>query len=189
MADQVSQAGFAPIIYTVAATVSGTGGSAICTEVSVTYGGGSVCTATPAPGYRFVAWTGGCTGATATCTLSGITANQASVATFELIPSYTVVATTNGNGTASCTPSPVTEGGSSVCTATAAPGHVFAGWTGACANQAAVCTLSNIMADQASVAVFDPVVIQPVPTLSEWAMIAMASLMALFGFAAARRRS
>lgn len=187
--NQASQANFALITYTVGATVSGSGGEASCTEISVASGGGSVCTATPAPGYRFVAWTGSCTGATATCTLSGITANQASVATFELIPTYTVVATTSGNGTASCTPSPVAEGGSSVCTATPAPGQEFAGWTGACQGQGPVCTLTNINADQASVAAFQAPTIQPVPTLSEWAMIVMATLMAMFGFAVVRRQA
>lgn len=94
-----------------------------------------------------------------------------------------MTATTTGNGTATCTPSPVTEGGGATCTATPVNGSTFTGWTGACAGQGATCTLNNITANLASVAAFQvvPTNVQQIPTLSEWGLILTAMLM---GFAA-----
>ena len=185
-ANQSSVANFELLTYTVVAT-AGTGGTASCTVSPVSHGGSSTCTAVPSYGYRFVGWSGSCVGATATCDLTNITQNQSSQATFELLPTYTVVATYNGNGTASCTPAVVPQGGSSVCTATPAPGSQFTGWTGACAGQGLVCTLTNISANQASVAQ-DPPAPQAIPTLSEWGMMILSGLLAMVSVATLRRR-
>lgn len=185
-----SVANFQILTYPVDATVSGVGGTASCSTSPVSHGGSSTCTATPAPGYRFMGWTGSCVGAVASCLLTGVTAAKSSVATFAVIPTYTVTATTTGNGTAVCTPSPVLEGGSATCTATPANGSTFSGWTGACAGQGTTCTLTNITANLASVAAFQipQPNVQPIPTLSEWGLIFMTTLLAMAAMGVLRRR-
>jgi uncharacterized repeat protein (TIGR01451 family) len=186
--NQASVAQFELLTYTVQASVSGGGGTAACSVSPVSHGGASVCTAVPAAGYRFVSWSGACASSGATCNLSGITSNLASIASFGLIPSYSVTATVNGNGTATCTPAVVPDGASSTCTATPGTGNRFTGWTGACAGQGAVCTLVGISANLASVAAFQPdPPIQPVPTLSQWAMLLLATLMAFATLAVFRK--
>lgn len=152
--NKVSVATFALIpSYTVSASTTGNG-TATCTPTTVSDGGSSTCTATPASGYRFSSWSGACAGSTANCSLTAITENKTSVATFTPIPTYTVTASTTGNGTATCMPSPVTEGGSATCTATPSNDSTFGSWTGACAGQGATCTLSNVNTNLTSVAVF-----------------------------------
>lgn len=186
--NKASVAQFELLTYTVQASVAGTGGAASCTVSPVSHGGASVCTATPAVGYRFVSWSGACAASGAICNLSGITSNLASIASFELIPSYTVTATANGNGTATCTPAVVPAGGSSTCTATPGPDNRFTGWSGACAGQGSVCTLVGIATNVASVAAFQPgPPIQPVPTLSQWALLLLATLMAYATLAVLRK--
>lgn len=86
------------------------------------------------------------------------TAMQETTASFELSATsyYSITATANpaAGGTVSCSPSSVTYGGSSTCTATANANYRFSAWAGACASQSATCTLSDIQAAQTSSAVF-----------------------------------
>ena len=193
-ANKASVAQFELITYTVDATVASGGGTATCTPSPVNHGSSSTCTAAPAPGYRFTGWTGDCAsfGATATCSLTNITANQASVAQFELIPTNPAIATVSvGNGSAICVPAVVPYGGSTTCTATPGAGWTFSGWTGACAGQGLVCTLTNVIAPVASVAGFTQTLVAPapIPTLSEWAMMLLISVMGLATLIVLQRRN
>ncbi|WP_295454593.1 hypothetical protein [uncultured Thiodictyon sp.] len=138
--------------YPITASASPTaGGTASCTPNPVGYGGSSTCTATPATGYTFSAWSGDCTGAT--CALSNVTAAKVVTATFTL-NTYAITATASPavGGTVSCTPNPVDYGGSSTCTATPATGYTFSAWSGDCTG--ATCALSNVTAAKAVTATF-----------------------------------
>lgn len=64
----------------------------------------------------------------------------------------TVNVTPAAGGNASCTPNPVTHGGSSTCSATPATGYTFSGWSGACTGLS--CTLGNVTAAQTVTATF-----------------------------------
>lgn len=134
------------------------GGSASCSPSSVASGSDSTCTAVPNTGYRFVGWTGACLGeASTSCVLTNVTGNLSSVAQFELL-TYTVLASVSGgNGSAGCSISPVSHGGSSVCTAVPAAGYRLASWSGACAGSGATCSLTGITGNLASVATFEPI--------------------------------
>jgi uncharacterized repeat protein (TIGR02543 family) len=59
-----------------------------------------------------------------------------------------------GAGTVSCTPNPVTSGGSSTCTATASAGFTFSGWSGNCTGTSTTCTLSNVTGARSVTATF-----------------------------------
>lgn len=95
---------------------------------------------------------------------------------------YAITATASpaAGGSVSCSPSLVTHGGNSTCTATPHAGYRFHAWMGACASQSATCTLNNIQAAQASTAVFSyeitvpegpwtgqPIVVTP-PAQNNW---------------------
>ena len=67
---------------------------------------------------------------------------------------YLVTATAGAGGSASCSVTSVASGGNSTCTATADAGYQFNSWTGACAGQGAVCSLTNITSDKTSAATF-----------------------------------
>lgn len=174
--------------YTVAATVAAGTGTASCVPSTVSAGGTSVCTATGGAGWSFTGWTGACAGQGAVCTLSNISTNVASAASFVILTNPATATVTVGTGTAVCVPATVDFGGTTVCTATAGSGWTFTGWTGACAGQGAVCTLTNVTAPVNSAASFVANTPAPIPTLSEWAMIFLASLMGLFAVGRMRRR-
>ncbi|MEA1053158.1 hypothetical protein U5801_25610 [Lamprobacter modestohalophilus] len=57
-------------------------------------------------------------------------------------------------GTLSCDPSPVEEGASSTCTASANDGYRFSAWSGDCSGTNPSCTLSNVTAARAVTARF-----------------------------------
>ena len=127
------------------------GGTASCSPNPVDHGGTSLCTATPNPGYTFMAWSGDCNGAS--CVLTNVTAAKGVTASF----GYAIVTsvTPAGAGTLSCTPNPVAPGGTGTCTATANPGFSFTGWSGDCAGQAGkTCTLGTINSAKAVAAAF-----------------------------------
>lgn len=69
--------------------------------------------------------------------------------------SYPITVNINpaASGNASCTPNPVTEGGSATCSATSNPGYVFSSWSGDCSGSA--CTLSNVISAKTVTANFD----------------------------------
>ncbi|WP_295392505.1 CARDB domain-containing protein [uncultured Thiodictyon sp.] len=138
--------------YTIAASASpAAGGTVSCTVNPVDYDGSSTCTATPAAGYTFSAWSGDCSGES--CVLNNVTAAKAVTATFTL-NSYTIAVSASpaAGGTVSCTVNPVDYGGSSTCTATAAAGYTFSAWSGDCTG--ATCALSNVTAVKAVTATF-----------------------------------
>lgn len=194
--DQSSTVRFAPLPpahYSITATVTSGHGAVSCIPPSVLDGGSSTCTAVPDPGYRVQAWGGDCAfaGSQSQCQLSPIRADQVATVSFlHVLPgSYQVSATvTGGNGSVSCSPSMVVAGGSSTCTATPDRGYQVAAWTGACAfaGSAAVCQLSNIQADQVSGVSFAPAIapasVSPIPTLSEWGLLLLASLLSLLAW-------
>lgn len=80
--------------YAVTATANpAVGGTASCSPNPVAHGDSSTCTARPALGYRFTAWSGACTGAT--CILGNVTAAKGVTATFtalSLAPDFVVTA-------------------------------------------------------------------------------------------------
>lgn len=180
--DQTATVSFAllpPAHYTVSATVVGGHGSVSCTPATVTAGGSSSCTAVPEAGYEVQGWTGACaaTGSGSLCTLVNIQTDKSATVSFVAlpVPSYTVSATApGGNGTVSCAPSPVPQGGSSACTAAPALGYQVQGWTGACAatGSNAQCALTNIQSDQASTVSFSAI---PVNTYAISASVVLGS--------------
>ncbi|MBN8556219.1 MAG: IPTL-CTERM sorting domain-containing protein [Burkholderiales bacterium] len=174
--------------YNVSAAVSDpAAGSAVCAPPTVLSGAGSTCTATANPGYVFTGWSGDCTGTNPVCTLSAIRRDMASTANF--LPAYNVTASVNNpaGGSAVCVPAVVAAGGGSTCTATANPGYVFTGWSGACSGTNAVCTLSGIAAHQAVTASFAPATVQPVPTLEAWGLMLLSGLLGWLAYPRRRR--
>ncbi|WP_422845229.1 DUF1566 domain-containing protein [Acidovorax sp. M2(2025)] len=138
--------------YTVTTTANpAAGGSVHCTPNPVTHGSSSTCTATPSAGFTFSGWSGDCSG-TGACDLGNVTSAKNVTAGFTL-NRYTVTTTASpaAGGSVSCTPSPVTHGGSSTCTATPNGGYTFSGWSGDCSGTGAgsgsgagICSLSDI---------------------------------------------
>ncbi|MBK9115660.1 MAG: hypothetical protein IPM22_08435 [Betaproteobacteria bacterium] len=157
----VSLAPIPPVLYTVSATVNGGHGAVSCTPPTTAAGGSSSCLAAPYAGYQVQGWTGACAaaGVNAQCDLANVQADRSSQVSFVAIPlpTYTVTATApGGNGTVSCGPSPVVQGGSSSCIAAPDVGYQVQGWTGACAATGTnvQCTLPNVQANQSSVVSF-----------------------------------
>ncbi len=66
----------------------------------------------------------------------------------------TATITPEVGGTATCVPSLAARGSTPICTAVADARYEFAGWTGGCAGQGAICQLVNVREAQASVAQF-----------------------------------
>ena len=118
-----------------------TGGSASCSPNPVTSGGSSSCTATANPGFTFTGWSGNCTGQT--CTLANVTGARSVTANFS-VATHAIATSVSpaAGGTVSCSPNPVSHGGSSTCAATPAAGFTFVGWSGDCTG--ATCTLANV---------------------------------------------
>jgi len=160
LAAQSVTAIFTPITFPVTATASpANGGTVSCTPNPVSQGGASVCTATPAAGFAFGAFTGDCTGVT--CTLANVLGAKSVTATFTPITfAITTAASPANGGTVSCTPNPVAFGGTSTCTATAAAGFTFSAFSGDCAG--ATCTLANVVAAASVTATFSPIIVVPI---------------------------
>ena len=140
--------------YAITATASPlAGGTVTCTPNPVSQGGTSTCTATTNAGYTFGAFSGDCTGAT--CVLSNVTAARSVTATFTL-DTYAITATASpvAGGTVTCSPNPVSHGGSSTCTATANAGYTFGAFSGDCTG--ATCLLSNVTSARSVTATFTP---------------------------------
>ena len=143
-----------PSTYSVSATVSSGSGSVSCTPASVSTGGSAQCTAVPGTGDQVVGWTGACAsaGTNVQCSLTNIQANQTSTVSFS-------ASVTGGNGSVSCSPTTVSKGGNSTCTAVPDAGYQVAAWTDACASWGSNnhCYLSKIRADQAATVSFAPI--------------------------------
>lgn len=157
----VSFGALTPNTYTVSASVSGGNGTVSCTPASVAAGGSSTCTAIPEAGYQVAGWGGDCAGwgTQSQCYLTKIKADKTATVRFALLPpaNYTVSASVSGgNGHVSCTPTPVTAGDSSSCTAVPDAGWAVQSWGGDCARagSATQCDLTNIQANQSATVSF-----------------------------------
>lgn len=190
----------------VGGTVTSVPGGVDCgTRCVASFAAGSAVTlvARTQPGYRFAGWTGACTG-TQACDLA-LSANASVQAAFAPVSAgqHALTVRDFGEGSIQSVPAGIACG--STCSAafaentqvtllaTAKPGYTFAGWSGACAG-AGACVV--YMDDLATVnAYFAPVpgggplpfTAEPIPTLSEWAMLAM-GLLLVAGAAPALRR-
>ncbi len=193
------------------AVTAGDGGSVVSDPAGIDCG--ARCSATfapgttlrvdarPHPGYRFAGWGGACTG-TATCAfaVNGHATLQASFAPVEPGAQSLTVRGTSG-GSVQSTPSGIACG--TACSAAfprdtrvtlvavAQPGYRFAGWSGACTGWGAC----NVYVDDTMVvdARFVPEAVgptreEPIPTLSQWALVLLATLLALAAFPTLRRR-
>jgi len=156
--------------------------------------------ARPQPGYLFAGWSGACSG-TQSCSV--VMSSNASVQAAFLPLSAGALALTvrsAGGGTVQSAPSGIVCGG--VCSSafasdtrvslTAVPqaGYRFAGWSGACSGLGA-CTVymdASLLVEARFAPDAAPVYAESIPTLSEWAMLLLATLMALTAVPALRRR-
>jgi uncharacterized repeat protein (TIGR02543 family) len=139
--------------------VPGWGVASCSPATAVASGGSSICTATANQGYGFDSWLYSCAGQGNVCTLSNIMSFQSSYAYFSPRPSYSVTASASPTvgGRANCSPSTVTQGGSSTCTATPKAGYTFSGWSQSCSGQGSVCTFNNLTGNKSSVASFEEI--------------------------------
>lgn len=178
-------ANFSRNTYVVTAT-AGAGGSIAPESRNVAHGSTTTFTVTPAAGF-LIDQLSGCGGSLsgntwttgpimAACTVEASFLRQLLSIAIEISPA--------GSGQVSCDPDPVPFGGSTVCTATAAQGLMFAEWI-ACAgvvdgNQ---CRLSNVQGPIEIGARFeapeDPPI--PVPVNNPWLLLILALL--TFGLA------
>lgn len=171
--DAVSTVSFSAIpasSYSVSASAVLGHGTVSCTPATVSSGGASTCTATPDTGYQVQNWGGDCSGwgSNAQCYLTKIKADKTATVSFALLApaTYAVSATvTSGHGHVSCTPTPVSAGSTSSCTAVPDAGWEIQDWGGDCAGtgSAAQCDLTNIQTDQSATVSF---VAQAVPSYS-----------------------
>ena len=177
----------APRGYTVTPSAGAGGAITPATAQTVAYQATPIFHVTAHSGYTLASVGGSCGG-----NLSGTVFTTAPVgqdctvqAVFNAAPppaTYAITATASpaAGGSVSCSPSLVTHGGNSTCTATPHAGYRFHAWMGACASQSATCTLNNIQAAQASTAVFSyeitvpegpwtgqPIVVTP-PAQNNW---------------------
>jgi hypothetical protein len=116
-------------------------------------------TASPAAGSYFAGWTGACAGAS-NCTVSMTAARNVTAIFNAGVPSYPLTVYKSGTGSGPVTSSPpgitcgsncsasYTSGASVTLTATANPGSVFAGWTGACSGMGPTCVVTMSSARQ-----------------------------------------
>ncbi|WP_245606844.1 choice-of-anchor U domain-containing protein [Simplicispira psychrophila] len=142
--------------YQVTASAGANGSIAPAGVQTVAYNAVPNFTVTPAVLYRIDSVSGcGGTLVGSTYTTGAVAAHCTVSASFALIAhAITATAQPSAGGTVSCTPSSVGEGSSAACTTVANAGYVFQKWTGACAGQAAACSLTNVNAPQTSAALF-----------------------------------
>jgi hypothetical protein len=131
--------------------------------------------ATPVAGSVFAGWSGDCTG-TGACRV-GMTAARSVTATFTATVTTTAPLTVavSGNGTVTSNPAgincgadcseTVVTGTAVTLTATAAAGHRFVGWSGACSGSNTTCTVTVSAATSAQ-ASFEPQPVMYVGALS-----------------------
>jgi uncharacterized repeat protein (TIGR02543 family) len=110
------------------------------------YGQSVTLTATPDPGYRFVAWGSSCTGS-GECTVSMGQKRRVNALFYPNSYALTVTPPVNGTITGPHISCPgdceyqFKHGESVTLTASAAPGYELAGWNGACAGTSPTCTV------------------------------------------------
>ncbi|MBH1964032.1 MAG: IPTL-CTERM sorting domain-containing protein [Comamonadaceae bacterium] len=163
--------------FIVSADVNPVGTGTVACTSPVALNASSTCTANPATGYRLAGFGGDCTGMT--CDLVNIQADKSVAANFVPLE-FTIAGSVspNGSGVISCV-SPVNYGQTATCTATANPGHVFAGFTGDCTGMS--CSLTDVQSDKEVIANFNalsPLAPQAIPSLSEWSLLFLGLLIA-----------
>ena len=185
-------ASFAPITYPLTVSTTGSGtitsspGSISCPGASCneTFNQGTLVTltATPQPGNALTGWTGCASNPTpTTCT---VTMDQARNVTATFVPTYvvtpSVVGGTCGGTITPNTPSTVNSGTQVVYTLSPTPGY-RAQVAGTCGGVLSgnTFTTTAVTADCTVVVTFAVIPANPVPTLSQWALILMAALLAL----------
>ncbi len=94
-----------------------------CTSRSASFASGTtvVLTAVARPGDSFVGWTGACSGTASTCLVSMTAAQNVGVQ----FAGPAILGSSSGNGSVSCTPSQVAQGGSATCAITADAGFAI----------------------------------------------------------------
>ncbi|HYD39701.1 MAG TPA: cellulose binding domain-containing protein [Anaeromyxobacter sp.] len=143
-------------------TIAVSGHSFVCpaaTSCGYEFPAGTVVTltATPSSTTTFAGWSGDCSG-TGPCTLE-MTEDHAVAATFTApIQDYTLTVSRAGTGTGRVTSTPAGIDCGTTCsamfrsgtvvtlTATPSPGHVFGGWSGACAGSSSTCVVTMTQA-------------------------------------------
>jgi hypothetical protein len=170
----------APVNHSLSVTISGSTGSVQSNPSGINCGsdcGEAYAAGTPvtltaqaAAGFSFSGWSGACSGMSATCTV-GMTEQRSVSASFAPIPppgpvlpgpSAMLTVAVTGSGVVSSTPAGIACG--SGCSAsfvadtlvslqaTAADGHRFNGWGGACTGSAATCSVTMSQARSVSAA-------------------------------------
>ena len=88
--------------------------------------------------------------------IGSIYASTATIASAPTVTNYMISTTASpaAGGSVTCSPNPVSSGGSSTCTATANSGYAFASWSGNCSATTSTCTLNNVTAQKSVTAVF-----------------------------------
>lgn len=137
---------------TVTSSPAGINCGATC-SASFSDGSSVVLTASPSAGYEFAGWSGACLGADP-CTVVMDSAKSATATFTPIAPppiTYVLTVDKSGSGTVTSMPAGINcgttcsatfSGGTSiVLTASASPGHVFVGWSGACSGTAS-CTVA-----------------------------------------------
>ncbi len=98
-----------------------------------------------------------------------------------------IAVTPTTNGSVTCTPNPVPDGGDATCTATPASGYALASFTGCTrVGTTNTCELTNVTAPATVSAVF--ALPAPVPTLSHWALMLLGLGAASIGARRLRKR-
>jgi hypothetical protein len=157
-------------------------------------------TAHPRPGFRFAGWSGACSGSQ-TCDLT-MDSNKGVQAAFTAVAPGQYPLTVHDFGSGSIISSPPGINCGTACSAafsfgtqvslfaSPAPGYQFAGWSGACTGLGACVVymddIANVDAVFTPSALPPPVPSEPIPTLSEWALLLLSFLM--IGVAHRRQR-
>jgi uncharacterized repeat protein (TIGR02543 family) len=152
---------------TVTSTPAGVSCGTTC-SASFTSGTSVTLSAVAATGSTFAGWSGACTNTTGTCTVA-MSAAQTVTATFNptQTTTYALTVTKSGTGSGTVTSTPAGVSCGTTCSASfasgttvtlnaaAATGSTFAGWSGACTNTTATCTVA-MSAAQTVTATFNP---------------------------------
>lgn len=131
-------------------------GNVSCTLNPVYENGATTCTAHAGPGYVFANFV--CSGCLAgpgnTVSFPSVTTPVALLARFNPLPTHDIQALVSpaAAGSVTCTPNPIYTGGTSTCTASAAPGFRFAQFSGDCVGSG--CMLTNVNAGKTVTAHF-----------------------------------
>ena len=136
--------------YAVTGTASPTqGGSVTCSPNPVAPGATTSCTVSTNAGYTLTGVSGCGSGSLSGNTYTTPAINAACTVTASFaVNTYNILKQSNplAGGTVTCTPDPVSHGGSTSCSPTPNAGYTFTNWSGACSGNGA-CAPSNVTAN------------------------------------------